>query len=1174
MIKHIAKLKTHAKRHKYPIILTAICFAFFMSLFLKQKVYAVTPPTISIAYLNLQTPYSCSGIECAPLAMYSNLNIGSYSNVNLDYIYQTNSFTFHSSSASTTFSGEVLAFTDTMNNNNGGLCYSSYDSGKFLDITAEVLNPSDGSVLATSTTIRVGCSFVQNSFPGYTVISPSSVELFSKLGATAGTSTTYGFSGSFGTNITVGSSTSPLNYSTTLTGLTCGNTYTANSFASNSISSSMGIAYSFTPACTPPTVVTTSASVITDSSVTLSGAITAMGSRAPTEVGFQYGPTTAYGATSTTLGTFGTGSFVQSVSGLSCGTQYHFRAYASNSSYGYGSDMTFTTTPCLGASGNVTGYIWSSNVGWISLNCLEGSSSGTSVCSSSPYSVNVVPNSTTKTGLFSGYAWSPNVGWVSFNPSDVSSCGIGMASSTNPGAQAKIDFSTGTSTSGHVSGWARVLSATASTGWDGCMSLRGSNYGVTYVATSTSNNLAGPTSNPSYAWGGSTMGWVSFAYANVNFSAPTVSLSVSSPTLTSAGGTDSLSWTTANLSTTACTASSSLGDWYGPKASGGGSDLLTFAPNTTTSTITHTYSLGCTGITGLAATSTPVTITIAPGASSTTSSLVFLANNAGAATSTPLNISSGDSVTLTWQLQNINHGSCSGTSSGSFSGWNGTAKAPLSSGASIGTTPVTFSEIIPSGVITTNRTYTMTCMGSDSVSRSKTVYINVSATSNTPSIALTANGFSNTLSLPSSGQDVTLAWTTANLDAASCTASSSGGDWSGSVSSTGGTYDLGYIGNTSTTATVTKTYTINGCTSEGIAVAPVTVTVTVSPVGFPYLSFYATNGSNTGNNIVISPTASTTLAWTVQSVNPNSCKGTSSGNFTGWLTSGTTKSPSTAATGTALTYTESEGLLTTSRSYTMTCTGANGAVIFGTVNLNANNNNNLVNFTINNGVDIVPNQTNITLPASGGTANLVWTTTNLSSSSCTASSSAGDWTGSRSSSGGSNSLTIPANTGSFAITQTYTLSGCVDMTGATVPPQLVSVTISPSGYPFLSFFANGFGSTASIPSGTTADLAWTLQNISLNSCKGTSSGSFSGWNSTTKGPSPAVGSTPTTSYETVGLDGSITSTRAYTMMCGTLPAQTVTINISTPCTGTSCPTTSTSTSPSINATHRPPWMEI
>ena len=61
----------------------------------------------------------------------------------------------------------------------------------------------------------------------------------------------------------------------------------------------------------------------------------------------------------------------------------------------------------------LTGYMWSENVGWISLSCLN-----TSSCGTASYGVT---NDTA--GHLSGYAWSENAGWISFSCRNTSSCG-------------------------------------------------------------------------------------------------------------------------------------------------------------------------------------------------------------------------------------------------------------------------------------------------------------------------------------------------------------------------------------------------------------------------------------------------------------------------------------------------------------------------------------------------------------------------------------------------------------------------------------------------------------------------------------------------------------------------------------------------------------------------------
>jgi hypothetical protein len=96
-----------------------------------------------------------------------------------------------------------------------------------------------------------------------------------------------------------------------------------------------------------PTVTTSAASSVTDTTATLNGDITATGGENATERGFEHGLTTAYGATTSSSGSYGVAAFTESLTGLTCATTYHFRAYAENSDgIAYGSDTTFTTSAC------------------------------------------------------------------------------------------------------------------------------------------------------------------------------------------------------------------------------------------------------------------------------------------------------------------------------------------------------------------------------------------------------------------------------------------------------------------------------------------------------------------------------------------------------------------------------------------------------------------------------------------------------------------------------------------------------------------------------------------------------------------------------------------------------------------------------------------------------------
>ena len=117
-------------------------------------------------------------------------------------------------------------------------------------------------------------------------------------------------------------------------------------YATNSAGTSYGSQITFTTGAVAPTVTTTSASSVASTSATTGGNVTADGGATVTARGVCYGtsqnPTVS--GTHTTNGT-GTGAFTSSLTGLTPGTTYYVRAYATNSAgTSYGSQITFTTT--------------------------------------------------------------------------------------------------------------------------------------------------------------------------------------------------------------------------------------------------------------------------------------------------------------------------------------------------------------------------------------------------------------------------------------------------------------------------------------------------------------------------------------------------------------------------------------------------------------------------------------------------------------------------------------------------------------------------------------------------------------------------------------------------------------------------------------------------------------
>ena len=216
-----------------------------------------------------------------------------------------------------------------------------------------------------------------------------------------------------------------------------------------------------------PIISTSDASAITTSGATLNGDITDTGGENNTVRGFQYGVDTGYGSDTHTNGSYGTGTFAATISGLSPNVIYYFRAYSTNSAgTSYSSGSSFTTDMGAPVGTNISSdalehWAWNDVIGWIDFyssggvnvapNRIQGyatSQVGNIAldCATSPNG-NICGTSNFKvandgSGNLSGWAWNDAIGWISFY------CGDLDPSCTNFNYRVTIDGA------GDFHGWA------------------------------------------------------------------------------------------------------------------------------------------------------------------------------------------------------------------------------------------------------------------------------------------------------------------------------------------------------------------------------------------------------------------------------------------------------------------------------------------------------------------------------------------------------------------------------------------------------------------------------------------------------------------------------------------------------------------------------------------------
>ncbi len=294
---------------------------------------APTNGTLSATAGNAQVSLSWSGISDATSG------IGSYK-----LVYSTGAAPASCSSGTQIYSGMAASYTHTGLTNGTAYYYRVCGIDNAQNTSTGATASATPVSTAPAVTTGSATSVTSNSATLNGTVNPNGASTTAYF--QYGTTTSYG---STTASQSMGSGTTAVSIpGGSISGLTCNTTYHYRAVGSNSGGTNYGSDMTFlTSACpvTPPTVTTSYATNIFATSAVLNGTVNPNGSS--TTAYFQYGTTTSYGST-TTSQSMGSGTTAVSIpggsiSGLTCGTTYHYRAVGTYSGGTInGADSTFT----------------------------------------------------------------------------------------------------------------------------------------------------------------------------------------------------------------------------------------------------------------------------------------------------------------------------------------------------------------------------------------------------------------------------------------------------------------------------------------------------------------------------------------------------------------------------------------------------------------------------------------------------------------------------------------------------------------------------------------------------------------------------------------------------------------------------------------------------------------